>query len=271
MKKYKYSAAGKSVAGAVKKTNEDSYFMKKAYFNGREIMFALVADGMGGVGHGMYASGLITMDMTCWFIEELEGLLEGSGFEENLEQQWSRIVSRTNEILNSGTVPCGGTTLAALLLYDGTYYAVSIGDSRIYIIEDGAKTAEAITCDHSYAQQLIEKGEDAVAARKNPLGNHLTRCIGANASDEQLDPDFYAGNYSGGDSFLLCTDGQWQTMTESEIADIVKTEEKGKTKLDRMCQAALSRDETDNITAVLIQIAEFEAAEMAETDKTEQL
>ena len=76
MRRYKYSAAGKSVAGAVKKINEDTYFMKKAYFNGSEIMFALVADGMGGVGHGMYASGLVAMDMSCWFYEEMEELFE---------------------------------------------------------------------------------------------------------------------------------------------------------------------------------------------------
>lgn len=268
MRRYKYSAAGKSVAGSVKKINEDAYFMKKAYFNGSEIMFALVADGMGGVGHGMYASGLVAMDMSCWFYEEMEELFERSNFEEVLEQQWSRIIARTNEILNSGIVPCGGTTLAALLLYEGTYYAAGIGDSRIYLIEKDAEIAETITNDHSYAQQLIEEGRDASSARRNPRGNQLTRCIGAGVSESFAEADFFAGTYSAGDSFLLCTDGQWQSLDAAEIAEIMKGNGAAKAKLNLMCETALKREEQDNITAVAIEVA---AKETKAADKTQQL
>lgn len=268
MRRYKYSAAGKSVAGAVKKINEDTYFMKKAYFNGSEIMFALVADGMGGVGHGMYASGLVAMDMSCWFYEEMEDLFAGVNFEEVLEQQWSRIIARTNEILNSGIVPCGGTTLAALLLYEGTYYAAGIGDSRIYLIEKDAELAELITNDHSYAQQLIEEGRDASSARKNPLGNQLTRCIGAGVSESFAEADFFAGTYAAGDSFLLCTDGQWQSLSSAEIASIMKGDGAAKAKLNLMQETALKREETDNITAVAIQVAQKEETA---ADRTQQL
>jgi len=143
-----------------------------------------------------------------------------------------------------------GTTVVVLYISDQQAFLGHVGDSRIYLYRDNV--LKQLTKDHSKVQNLIDIGmigpEDAA---QHPEANVITRCLGTreDVSAEilrdpvQVMPD---------DLFLLCSDGLWGMVPDTEIEKRVS----GKDPLDVMCKNlvsdALSAGGEDNVTVQLI-------------------
>lgn len=105
------------------------------------------------------------------------------------------------------------TTLCFTYIHDGTMYIANIGDSRVYLIHNGA--IQQITDDHTYVNDLVKMGaitkeEAATHARKNVI----TRAIGSNANNE---PDCFSVPVVKGDRVLLCSDGLYDELDDRSI------------------------------------------------------
>lgn len=105
------------------------------------------------------------------------------------------------------------TTLCFTYIHEGTMYIANVGDSRVYLVHNGA--IQQITDDHTYVNDLVKMGaitkeEAATHARKNVI----TRAIGTNANNE---PDCFSVPVVKGDRVLLCSDGLYDELDDRTI------------------------------------------------------
>jgi serine/threonine protein phosphatase PrpC len=222
--------------GKVRQENEDSHLLQA------NIGVFAVADGMGGHYNGALASSTVTA--------ALQSIGSPASAPDLLARLEDRIF-RANTELKAISADHGGvvigTTLAVLLAYDSHYACVWSGDSRIYLIR-GAKICQ-ISRDHTEAQDLVEQGVLTPSEARNwPRRNVITRAIGVH---EEPELELEDGTLEAGDTFVLCSDGLTNYVTDVEILDAVA---------GRSCQAAcdalvaltLDRGAADNVTVVAV-------------------
>jgi protein phosphatase len=143
-----------------------------------------------------------------------------------------------------------GTTASVFFLCDHGYLIGQIGDSRIYLLRDGALTQ--ITKDHSYVQEQVDAGLlTPEQARYHPYSNVITRCVGA--SDE-VEADLYEGEARAGDVFLLASDGLTGMVDDRRLQQLLLARSGPGRIVDALIAEANNRGGLDNITAIVIQI-----------------
>lgn len=197
----------------------------------------IVADGLGGHSDGEKAS-LAAVD---YFEENYRGGCNNEVI--------SRLIEGANaEVLKNGDG--GKTTVAAAFAENGHFFYANAGDSRVYYFRDGRIIAQ--TKDHSVCQASVDMGmirpEDI---RGNEDRSRLLKVLG---SEESLNikkayPPIRIQN---GDAFLLCSDGFWEYVYETEMeADLLKSDN-SETWLKYMLKRHILRAENkgDNYTAV---------------------
>ncbi len=229
--------------GRVRELNEDSYLVQAA------SRLCLVADGMGGYDAGEVASAGI--------VERLKTM----GLSTSASDQEARFVDRlgkANDDLqdysrqrHGATI---GSTVAALLVFEGEYRALWLGDSRVYLIRKGR--LEQISRDHSEVQELVERGVlSKEEARTWPGRNVITRAVGV---DAHIEPEVTSGAVQIGDCFLLCSDGLTAHAKDDDILDAVS----GRTPraaCETLLELVLERGATDNVTVVIVQVRDADA------------
>lgn len=280
MPRFKYKAYGQTNRGTRHYVNEDSFTYKAAIYNKEPILFALVADGMGGTSEGEAASSMIKDAFENWFEEDFEHILSDcEDYSKSLAHSWQTIIEQVNRQLNNRPVCFDeygdpkkrpGTTLVMILLHNGIYYTANIGDSRIYKGEKGS--LYHITKDHSWVQRELDKGASLEELKDSPNINALTRCIGAELTDCP-DVEYHSDEYGDGDVFLLCSDGFWHTnQANSKIEDILTDEDLNtKEAIQEFIHYAREREEDDDITAVLIKVISTQKGQKEIATRTEKL
>jgi len=120
---------------------------------------------------------------------------------------------------NKETRGMGTTMVACIFDKDANeYFAVNVGDSRLYIIDEKKHKLTQITKDHSLVQDLVDSGAlTKEQAEKSPNKNIITRVLGI---DDVVDVDFYRDKYESG-IFLLCSDGLCDYVAEEDIVKFV--------------------------------------------------
>ena len=109
------------------------------------------------------------------------------------------------------------TTVAALLVdcARGQALWAHLGDSRIYLFREAK--LHAMSKDHSLTQQLIDAGyARAEQLRIHPQRNILFAAIGAEG-DTQIELSAGAMALQPGDALLICSDGLWEWVHESDM------------------------------------------------------
>jgi protein phosphatase len=220
---------------------DDSEFEKR----GR---LAVVADGMGGYEGGQEASQM-AVDTVIEVYSSSPVVDPQVALIDSLHAAHARIrrySSAHDELYGMGT-----TCTAAVLLGHQLYFA-HVGDSRLYRVR--GPEIRRLTQDHSYVGRLVANGmltpEDA---EHHPQRNILTAALGA--GDELL-PDFPepAIATNEGDIFVLCTDGLWSMVSESEIQQAV-SEMSPAEACAHLVQKARLRGGPDNITLQVLKAA----------------
>ena len=111
-----------------------------------------------------------------------------------------------------------------------------------------------MTTDHSLVQLMVQRGELSREQAKNyPGKNLITRALGA---EPELRADVFRQPLAAGDYLLLCSDGLSNVVSEQELLYEVIHGGEACTCCRRLLEIALHRGAPDNVTAVLIQIAE---------------
>lgn len=114
-------------------------------------------------------------------------------------------------------------TTAVLLVCDSRYgFWSHVGDSRLYYLRQN--TIQVQTRDHTVPQALCDAGKLAPdAIRFHAERNWLLRSLGHTA-DSQAEAAPSLVPLKSGDAFLLCSDGLWEFVTESEMeVDLAKS------------------------------------------------
>jgi PPM family protein phosphatase len=236
--------------GMIRQGNEDNFF---AEADERRGVF-VVADGMGG-----HAAGEVASEMAVQIIAR-HLLALTSAVEDGANTLVSKAMQDANraifERMLAETDKQGmGTTASVMVLSDKGYLIGQIGDSRVYLLRDGALTQ--ITKDHSYVQEQVDAGLlTPEQARYHPYSNVITRCVGAS---DQVEADIYTGQVRVGDVFLLASDGLTGMVDDRRLQALLLARSGPGRIVDSLIAEANGRGGLDNITAIVIQVLALDA------------
>lgn len=243
--------------GIKKKTNQDSLLIHQAQTDAGNVLLAVICDGMGGLAKGEVASACMIQNFSNWFQQELPSMLSAGLQPEALRESWERLVNQVNHKITNCSIKQNvsmGTTCVALLIVNTTYYIMNIGDSRIYLISDNIYQ---LTKDQTYIQREMDAGRMTYEqAMVDPQRNVLLQCIGASPV---VQPDFYMGEVSINQCYMLCTDGFRHVITPQEfyqyLNPVAATDSATMQRnLAYITEMNKQRNETDNITSALIRV-----------------
>lgn len=225
--------------GTVRSHNEDAFVSRP------DAGLWAVADGAGGHAKGEVASAMVA--------DALEAIASDLPAAALLAEVRSRITD-AHAALRSQAEASGGqdicaTTVVVLIARDDHFACLWAGDSRGYLLRDGALTQ--ITRDHSLVQELVDAGAITEAeAEHHPHANVITRAVGSEA--EELELDKVTDRLTVGDRFLLCSDGLCKTLAERDLMTLLTVP--GDVELaDTLIHAALEHHVRDNVTAVVVE------------------
>jgi protein phosphatase len=239
-----YSA--RTDVGMIRSGNEDNFAVNA----GGDRGLFIVADGMGGHAAGEVASEMAVqiIELQLASIKDLEEKASSERVMEALRKANRDIHDRTiTEVDKQGM----GTTASVLLVNNNRYLIGQVGDSRVYLLRDGA--LKQLTKDHSYVQEQVDAGFlTPEQARYHPYSNVITRCVGASPD---VQPDVYSGDVRVGDLFLVASDGLTGMVDDRRLQILLMSRAEPERKVHALISEANGRGGLDNITAIVIQIA----------------
>lgn len=249
-----FISAGTDI-GTMKKINQDSVLMKRIKTCRGRMAFAVLCDGMGGLKKGEVASAEVIRAFDQWANTRLPQLCRQGLEDEKIRFDWKTIVVRMNSELAKYGKRQGirlGTTVVVLLLTQARYFALNVGDSRIYELTD---TVRRLTTDHSLMEREISMGRiTPEEARTDPRRNVLLQCVGAS---DFVSPEFVFGTPADNAVYLLCSDGfrheisteeMYRALAPDQLCDAKVMHEK----IGMLIELLKQRGEGDNITAALV-------------------
>jgi PPM family protein phosphatase len=243
-----YSA--RTDVGMIRSGNEDNFAV---HATGDRGLF-IVADGMGG-----HAAGEVASEMAVQIVErELQGVK--SLDDRSVPETVAEALRKANRNIHDRTITevdkqGMGTTASVLLLSAMRYLIGQVGDSRVYLLRDGA--LHQLTKDHSYVQEQVDAGFlTPEQARYHPYSNVITRCVGASP---EVEPDIYAGETKIGDLFLVASDGLTGMVDDRRLQMLLMSRAEPERKVHALISEANGRGGLDNITAIVVQVAPDEA------------
>jgi protein phosphatase len=207
----------------------------------------IVADGMGG-----HIGGEIASASTVDRLQAVAttGSVSTRAIEKALARAVKDIAARPE-----ATDEATGTTVTGLFLdlssAEPAWVALNIGDSRVYLLRDGA--IAQVTTDHSVVQELIASGKlSPEEAENHPYGNVITRAVGPSDS---VTPDYVRLDVLDGDRFVVCSDGLTKELTDFGIQHFLVEHDDPAEAIDAMLEAALDNGGRDNISIIVINVA----------------
>ncbi len=251
----RFMAAAHTDIGVSKKINQDAFCLKIAKCGRKNIAFAVLCDGMGGLNSGEYASALVVNAFSNWFENEFPLVVEKTKDLNDVVSRWSEIVQdQGKKILaygkNNGISL--GTTLVACLIVDNMLVAIHVGDSRLYRFNT---SYQQLTVDQTVAEfEISHKRMTKEQAKTDRRSNVLLQCVGASTV---IEPQIIKETVNENDVFMLCSDGFRHKVTDQEIFGVVApsvltSETIMKKSLVDLIELNKIRKENDNITAIVL-------------------
>lgn len=222
--------------GRVRTNNEDAYGMRAA-----DGMY-VVADGMGGHENGEWASAAI--------VEEIERVdlpkdfdaawtVIGEALHTANATIWAEAKARSHQM---------GSTVVVLFVRGNRFAVLWVGDSRVYLARKGMLVQ--LSHDHTQVQEMLDRGLlTAQDAEGHPMKNILARAMGVR---ETVEVDVVSDEIEPGDVFLLCSDGLTARVSDSEIGEILSTDDGGDDFVRTLVDLTLERGAPDNVTVIAV-------------------
>ena len=237
-----------SKVGCVRSQNEDmvllgSHFVRNDAFSTRvdltnsDRYIMAVADGMGGHNRGDVASSDALHNLEFYFHDLPTGLSP-----ESIKDKFEDWLVSINNIIDSKgrsdeQFKGMGTTLVGLAFYEGQFYTLNCGDSRLYRFRDGDLTQ--LTSDHSLSNML----------GSSQHSNVITNCIGGGATSSFIDIVNITDDIKEGDVYMLCSDGLTDMLPDSIIYTLLAEGSDANT----LCDAAVAAGGLDNVSCCVLQ------------------
>jgi serine/threonine protein phosphatase PrpC len=247
------TGVGISDTGTQRTDNQDAFRMADA--SGGELtlraLFA-VADGMGGLQYGRFASHVALQVFFESFLRN-RSLRAERALHVSMEEAHFGL----QQSMRALGIPQMGTTLTAAYIDGSRLYLAHIGDSRAYLLRAGR--AECLTRDHTTVGEMVRMhiiGPDKI--RRHERRSELTKGLGLGLF---IQPDTLHIELRASDRILLCTDGVWSEIEDQEIADLSGTNESPREFGRALIDLAMERGSEDNVSAIVIQLDAFPAEE----------
>lgn len=246
----KFSVSAASHIGSVRRNNEDMILVQEKFVrNGKFWTMAdtcemdryliALADGMGGHNSGEVASSDVLHNLQFYYSDLPSGLKVGD---------FTEAIYVWLESINSFIDAKGhtdpkyldmGTTLVALAFYNGSFYWMNCGDSRMYRLRDDS--FEQLTIDHSLNTLMGSSEHTSI----------ITNCIGAGCTTSYIDMmQLTENDIQSGDIFLLCSDGLTDMVTDDQIYNLLINGADA----TKLCLSAEAAGGLDNVSACVIKI-----------------
>jgi PPM family protein phosphatase len=230
-------AAARTHVGLVRRRNEDAVYAGRSLF--------AVADGLGG-----HVAGDVASTTVLETLRRYDRQVDPEHLAPTLGQAIHDANGALRHKLEADPKLAGmGTTLVAML-WSGTQAALAnVGDSRAYRLR-GAHLTQ-ITEDHTYANLVAD------AASVPELPDRMARFLDGRADGRS--PDITVRTLHPGDRLLLCTDGLSGIVPTNHILDTMASSKEPDEVVNRLITLATDRGGPDNITVIVIDVAEKSA------------
>ncbi|MCR4582857.1 MAG: protein phosphatase 2C domain-containing protein [Prevotella sp.] len=235
--------------GCVRENNEDMILVGDTFLreDGCERSVSLhhsdrylmaVADGMGGHRCGELASSEALTNLHFFFNDIPTGL-SPEAFSRMLNE-WLRYINVVFESkgLTNPEYKGMGTTLVALVFFEGEFFSLNCGDSRLYRYRDGVLSQ--LSTDHSLSQLLGEEKHSS----------SIVNCIGGGCKKSYLDIVHMHDQLLPGDRFILCSDGLTDMLSDSYIEGQLSESADA----ERLCEEAIRFGGHDNVSVCMIHV-----------------
>jgi len=264
-------AYGVTDKGRVRATNEDCFVIDES------LGLAVAADGMGGHNAGEVAARL-AVDTIVDFVSDLlvrRGGLTGPitdetwpfGIDPSLSAGGNVLRTAIHlanvqilEMASTSEAYAGmGTTVVAALLVGDRISIAHVGDSRAYRFAPAAAGGgvllfrmRQLTGDDSWVATVLAQNPetDPLMLRHHPMRNALTNVVGARP---RVDVHVVEETLSGGERFLLTTDGVHGVLDQEQLEGIVRGSADEGAMPAALVSAALARGSRDNCTAIIVE------------------
>jgi protein phosphatase len=230
-----------------RENNEDSIFPLPGKGTAADRLF-IVCDGVGGAAKGEVASRLACDSLAAYFSKNKTHpgkavILEAFDY---TQQQFDEYLQ--NEPLAKGM----GTTLVMLLIHDHGLTVAHCGDSRFYHFRQNMIIWK--TLDHNITNEFVRQGViTAEEAASRPKTNRITRAIQGHTVQKTKPDIHFIGDVEPDDLFFLCSDGVFEALSDSDLTDILSSNQTLNEKMEiihQICEA----NSRDNFSAYLIQV-----------------
>ena len=236
-----------SIIGS-RKSQQDAVYVDRNMKDNYSI--AVICDGMGGLASGAEASRTA--------VNYIAGELHRINSIETPEPEMESIVERADKLISEMTDETGnhiksGTTAAAVLIKENRLHWVSVGDSKIYILKNGA--LQCVTEQHNYRYLSEQKRYDSTFRfDPNVRQDALVSYIGAgNLPYIDLSPPNMI--LDDGDMIMLCSDGLYNALSEHQIKAVMMSEQNTIGEMaDALTESVVMRKNKnqDNTTVVVL-------------------
>ena len=262
--------AALSHPGEVREINEDrlsvSSYSRES--DNASVTLAIVADGIGGHQAGEVAAQIAVDQIT-------EDIAKSNGDDPVAELSVAIITAGrliSESALRDEALQGMGSTIATAMIVKDRLYIVSVGDSRIYLLRSGK--IRQISIDHTWVQEAINHGIlTPEEARNHPNAHVLHRHLGGDRdplpdprlrlADDESDEASQANqgmSLAAHDQILLCSDGLTDLVEDKEILKVLSSQSQDEA-ARALVDMARSRGGHDNITMVIVELPDPEAAE----------
>ena len=235
--------------GAIRENNEDaiSYAVHKEL----DVMWMLIADGMGGHNAGEVASSML-VDQIKYAWGKVSITKQASWLTWITEQLNTANLSILKQAKNTEGQQGMGTTGVLIVIENNKCHLGWVGDSRAYTLKNKNLVQETI--DHTMLQELVNKGAISAETAKNAnTKNLLSQAIGVR---EKISVDTATIAIENGDTIMLSTDGLHDYLTEQEINHYLSEFSSKKDVCDDMVNQAIAQNSRDNLTVGLINFSD---------------
>jgi protein phosphatase len=246
------------------KNNEDRYAVAAFRLDGPTplpVVFTVLCDGIGGHRGGEVAAE-VAVEAISKGVASSDAALPLPILREAIQNASQQILALSTSDPNLSGM---GATCACAWVIDNQLYIAYVGDSRIYLVRNGA--IQQLTIDHTWIQEALDAGvltpEQAVG---HPNAHVIRRHLG---SQQLVEPDFRLRLGEGendeqmqanqglrlqaGDQILVCSDGLTDLVSSAEILGLLTSQEQ-QAALNEMTALANQRGGHDNITIVALQV-----------------
>jgi protein phosphatase len=244
-----FSVTAASRVGCVRDNNEDMLLVGNMFVRDDKLevvkelessdrYLLALADGMGGHACGEVASSDVLHNLE-FFYNDIPSGLSVENFNDSI-YEWLGSICNIIDAKGHSAMQYRnmGTTLVALAYYEGDFYWLNCGDSRLYRFHDGQLTQ--LTTDHSLSNMMGQKVHS----------NVITNCIGGGCKTSYIDIVRCTSELQAGDAVLLCSDGLTDMLDDAIIERML---DEGKEAID-LCHAAEDAGGFDNVSAIVLRL-----------------